>query len=74
MEILLINGSPRKGGNTEIMVDAFIEGARESGNTVTKFNLASQLTHTASVSDESLKSQERPLRENFPATRLESNA
>ncbi|MDR3552160.1 MAG: flavodoxin family protein [Clostridia bacterium] len=40
MDILLINGSPRRGGNTEIMADAFIDGARQSGNTVTKINLS----------------------------------
>ncbi len=35
MNILVISGSPRKGGNTEIMAETFAEGARESGNTVT---------------------------------------
>ncbi|MEG1492239.1 MAG: flavodoxin family protein [Oscillospiraceae bacterium] len=35
MNILVISGSPRKGGNTEIMVDAFADGAKESGNEVT---------------------------------------
>jgi multimeric flavodoxin WrbA len=37
--IVIINGSPRKDGNTEILVDAFIEGAESSGNIVTKFNV-----------------------------------
>lgn len=34
MNILVITGSPRKGGNTDIMAEAFAEGARESGNQV----------------------------------------
>ncbi|MCI1983071.1 MAG: flavodoxin family protein [Oscillospiraceae bacterium] len=34
MNILVISGSPRRGGNTEIMAEAFAKGARESGNTV----------------------------------------
>lgn len=34
MNILVISGSPRKGGNTEIMAEAFAKGARESGNDV----------------------------------------
>lgn len=37
--IVVINGSPRKNGNTELLVDAFIEGAIGSGNIVTKFNV-----------------------------------
>ncbi len=38
-KILVLNGSPRKGGNTETLVDAFIEGAGKNGNSVKKFNL-----------------------------------
>ncbi len=34
MKITIINGSPRKQGNTEIMVDAFIKGALEAGHQV----------------------------------------
>lgn len=34
MNILVITGSPRKGGNTDIMAEAFAQGARESGNQV----------------------------------------
>lgn len=34
MNILIITGSPRKGGNTDIMAEAFAQGARESGNQV----------------------------------------
>jgi len=35
MNIVVISGSPRKGGNTEIMVDNFAKGAMESGHEVT---------------------------------------
>lgn len=38
-KIVLLNGSPRKNGNTEILADAFIQGAEASGNIVTKFNV-----------------------------------
>lgn len=34
MNILIITGSPRKGGNTDIMAEAFARGAAESGNQV----------------------------------------
>ncbi|MHA1390603.1 MAG: flavodoxin family protein [Candidatus Thorarchaeota archaeon] len=41
MEILVINGSPRKGGNTEALLDAMIVGAEESGATISSVNLRS---------------------------------
>lgn len=34
MKILVLNGSPRRDGNTVAMVNAFTEGARESGHEV----------------------------------------
>ncbi|MDL2210814.1 flavodoxin family protein, partial [Desulfovibrio sp. OttesenSCG-928-O18] len=38
--ILVITGSPRKGGNTDTLVDAFIKGASHAGHTVSRFNAA----------------------------------
>ena len=38
--ILIVSGSTRKGGNCELLTDAFIEGAVRSGHTVTKAHLA----------------------------------
>lgn len=32
--ILVVHGSPRKGGNSQILAEAFMEGAREAGNDV----------------------------------------
>jgi len=40
MKITILNGSPRPGGNTEIMAQAFEKGAREAGHEVTLINLA----------------------------------
>lgn len=37
--IVVIVGSPRKNGNTELLADAFIEGARGAGNTVEKISV-----------------------------------
>ena len=36
-DIILINGSPRKNGNTSALVKAFREGAESAGHTVTEF-------------------------------------
>lgn len=38
--IVVITGSPRKGGNSAAMADAFIAAAEEAGNTVTRFDAA----------------------------------
>lgn len=37
--IVILNGSPRKSGNTSASVKAFTQGAEEAGNTVTEFFL-----------------------------------
>ena len=34
MNIVVLSGSPRKGANTDTMVDTFAEAAREGGHTV----------------------------------------
>ena len=39
MKVLVINGSPRAGGNSDLLCDAFIRGAREAGHTVEKIAL-----------------------------------
>ncbi|MFN4131933.1 MAG: flavodoxin family protein [Caldimicrobium sp.] len=39
MKILAIHGSPRKGGNSEILLDAFIEGAKEAETKIEKIPL-----------------------------------
>ena len=38
--VLLITGSPRKGGNTELLAEAFARGAEAAGHSVTIFNAA----------------------------------
>lgn len=40
MNITILNGSPRKKGNTEIMAEEFARGARENGHAVELINLA----------------------------------
>ena len=37
--IVVLNGSPRKNGNTSALVQAFTEGAQSAGHTVTEFFL-----------------------------------
>lgn len=38
--ILVLTGSPRKGGNSDLIAEAFMNGARDSGHTVNKFETA----------------------------------
>ena len=42
---MILNGSPRKTGNTAALVQEFARGAREAGNTVTEFFLDGMEIH-----------------------------
>lgn len=44
-KIVVLNGSPRKNGNTSALVSAFAAGAQSAGNTVTIFHLDSMDIH-----------------------------
>lgn len=39
-KVLILSGSPRKGGNSDILCDEFARGAKESGNEVEKIRIA----------------------------------
>ena len=41
-KIVVITGSPRKGGNSFAMTDAFIQAAEAKGHAVTRFDAAMQ--------------------------------
>ncbi len=38
-KVLILSGSPRKNGNSDLLCDEFMRGAIESGNEVTKINV-----------------------------------
>ena len=40
MKVLAISSSPRKGGNSDVLCDEFLKGAREAGHKVQKIRLA----------------------------------
>mgnify|MGYP000032789451 CR=1 FL=1 len=44
-KIVILNGSPRKNGNTSALVKSFIEGAESTGNIVTQFFLDKMEIH-----------------------------
>ena len=44
-KIVILNGSPRKNGNTSALVRSFTEGAESAGNTVTEFFLSGMDIH-----------------------------
>lgn len=39
-EVLVLTGSPRKGGNSDMLAEAFMNGARAAGHEVAQFNSA----------------------------------
>ena len=39
-KVLILSGSPRKGGNSDILCDEFMRGALEAGSTVEKIRIA----------------------------------
>lgn len=39
-KVLILSGSPRKGGNSDLLCDAFLRGAREAGNEAEKIRVA----------------------------------
>ena len=39
-KILILSGSPRKGGNSDILCDEFMKGARTTGASVEKIRVA----------------------------------
>jgi len=44
-KIVILNGSPRRKGNTSALVKAFTQGAESNGNTVTEFFLSGMDIH-----------------------------
>lgn len=44
-KIVILNGSPRRNGNTSVLVKAFTEGATGAGNEVTEFFLGGMEIH-----------------------------
>ena len=38
-KVLILSGSPRKGGNSDILCDEFLRGALEAGNEVEKIRV-----------------------------------
>lgn len=45
MKVLVINGSPREKGNSDLLCDEFIRGAEEEGHQVEKISLRSREIH-----------------------------
>ena len=41
-KVLILSGSPRKGGNSDILCDEFLRGAQESGNQVEKIRVSAK--------------------------------
>ncbi len=48
-KVLILSGSPRKGGNSDILCDEFKRGAEECGNQVEKIRIAAKKIHPCSA-------------------------
>ena len=48
-KVLILSGSPRKGGNSDILCDEFTRGAQEAGNEAEKIRVASKKVHPCSA-------------------------
>lgn len=48
-KVLILSGSPRKGGNSDLLCEEFARGARESGNKVENIRVATQNIHPCSA-------------------------
>ena len=48
-KIVILNGSPRKAGNTAALTAEFTKGAKEAGNTVTEFFLDGMDIHLSLI-------------------------
>ena len=44
-KVLILSGSPRKGGNSDILCDEFAKGATESGHNVEKIHVSEKNIH-----------------------------
>lgn len=41
-KVLILSGSPRKGGNSDILCDEFLRGAQDAGNEVEKIRVSAK--------------------------------
>ena len=41
-KVLILSGSPRNGGNSDILCNEFMKGAKEAGNEVEKIRVAAK--------------------------------
>lgn len=48
-KVLVLSGSPRKGGNSDLLCDEFTRGALESGHQVEKIRVSTQKIHPCSA-------------------------
>lgn len=48
-KVLILSGSPRKGGNSDILCDEFMRGAQEAGHEVEKIRVATKKIHPCSA-------------------------
>ena len=58
-KVLILSGSPRKGGNSDLLCDEFMRGALEAGNQVEK--IAASSPHICHMGNPDSTVQQQPL-------------
>lgn len=58
-KIVILAGSPRKDGNTEKLVDAFVKGAETSGHQITRFSVIDTQVHGCLACDYCMRNEGR---------------
>ena len=54
-KILILSGSPRKGGNSDILCDEFMRGAQDAGHTAEKIFIRDNNMATATLATFAVK-------------------
>ena len=65
-KVLILSGSPRKGGNSDLLCDEFMRGAQEAGNEVEKIRVVSKKIAAPPAISAAVTTANAPIRTIWP--------